>query len=302
MNRNLNISKMKNKLKILSLISIGILILAACQKDPKLNMPDLEMGVIPKLVKDATKSQTINFFDLAAFNGSFTVDTYYADKPQSIEVWVTWKGDKTKKALVQSVTTFPTTIDVTVASLKSLLSTYITAPLIAGDYFKFFTVVTLKNGTVNSAFDSNYRQFNSSIANLPGAGIDLTYTIVCPLNLADFVGKYTMDDGSPSDLCTITVSLDPNNTNGLIINNFYGGTGTGALYPVKISVNRATYAISVPSPQVFAAWLWNPKYLNATLSNLSGTLDACTKNFSFKADLTVSLGSFGTLNYVCTRE
>ncbi len=292
---------MKNKLTILSLVAIGVFLFTACQKDPKLPMPDLQLGVIPQLVKDPAKDQTINFFDLAAFRGSFTVDTYYDDKPASIEVWVTWKGNKAKKALVQNVTTFPTTIDVTIASLKTLLSAYITAPIITGDYFKFYTVITLKDGTVISAFDEA-NQFNSSVPNLPNAGVDLTYTVVCPLNLTDFVGDYTMDDGSPSDLCVITVALDPANPNGLIINNFYGGTGTGTIYPVKISVNRGTYGISVPSPQVFASWLWNPKYLNATLSNLSGTLDACTKDFSFKADLTVSLGSFGTINYVCTKN
>jgi hypothetical protein len=294
---------MKNKLKIILLVSIGILFFVSCQKEPKLNMPDLKLAVVPKLVKDATKDQTINFFDLPAFRGSFTVDTYYADKPESIEVWITFNGDKTKKALVQKVTTFPTTIDVTVASMSALLSAYATpAALISGAYFKFYTVITMKDGTINSAFDSNYKQFYTSVPNLPGSGVDLTYTIVCPLNLADFVGNYTMDDGSPSDLCTITVSLDPANANGLIINNFYAGTGTGTLSPVKISVNRATYGISVPSPQVFATWLWSVNYKNATLSNLSGILDACTKNFAFKADLTVSAGSFGTLNYTCTRE
>ena len=293
---------MKNKLKIILLVSIGFFLLTNCQKDPKLPMPTLTTGVIPKMVKDATKDATINYYDQPAFKGSFSVDTYYADKPESIEVWVTFNGNKAKKALVQKVTTFPTVINVTVASLTTLLSAYITAPLVPGNYFKFYTVINYADGTVNSAFDPAYKQFNSSIANLPGAGIDLTYTIVCPLNLADFVGNYTMDDGSPSDLCTIKVSLDPANPKGLIINDFYAGTGTGALYPVKISVNTATYGISVPSPQVFAEWLWSKSYQNATLSNLSGILDACTKNFSFKADLNVSAGSFGTLSYVCTKQ
>jgi hypothetical protein len=299
--RNFKFIKMKNKFRILLIVALGSILFTTCKKDPDLPMPALQTAVIPKLLKVSTKDQTINFFDQAAFKGSFTVDTYYADKPESIEVWVTWKGDKTKKALVQNVTSFPATIDVTVSSLVSLLSAYVTPPLKTGDYFKFYTVIILKDGTVVSAFDS-MNQFNSSIANMPGASLDLTYTVVCPLNLADFVGDYTMDDGYPSDLCTITVSLDPNNANGLIINNFYGGTGTGDLYPVKISVNKTTYGISVPSPQVFASWLWNTSYKNATLSNLSGTLDACTKNFDFKADLNVSAGSFGTQSFTCTKN
>src|ERR1035437_2190415 len=239
---------MKNKLIILLLGVLGVFLFTTCKKDPKLPIPALQSGVIPKLLKVDTKDATINFFDLAAFNGSFTVDTYYADKPTSIEIWVTFNGDKTKRALVQTVTSFPTTIDVTVASLSTLLAAYMTpADLLAGAYFKFYTVINMKDGSVNSAFD-------------------------------------------------------PNNANGLIIDNFYGGTGTGALHSVHISVNKATYGISVPSPQVFADWLWNPGYKNATLSNLAGTLDACTQNFSFQADLTVSAGSFGRLSYTCTKN
>jgi hypothetical protein len=254
-------------------------------------------------VKVDTKDATINFFDLAAFNGSFTVDTYYADKPTSIEIWVTFNSDKTKRALVQTVTTFPTTVDVTVASLSTLLSAYITpADLVAGAYFKFYTVINMKDGSVSSAFDPNYAQFNTSILNLPGSATNLTYTIVCPLNLTDFVGNYTMDDGSPSDLCTISFALDPDNADGFIINNFYVGTGVGVISPIKFKVNRATYGISLnPSPQVFATYLWNPAWKNGTLANLSGTLDACTLNFSFKADLSATV-SFGTINYTCTRN
>lgn len=265
-------------------------------------MPDLKVSVIPLLVKDATKDQTINFFNLAAFHGIFSVDTYYKDKPQSMEIWVTFNGLLTKKALLETVTSFPGTIDLTLSKLTTALSVT-AASLKAGDYFKFFTVITLSDGTVISGLDATRNQFNSSIPNLPNSAVDLTYTIVCPLVLTDFVGDYTMDDGSPSDLCTITVSLDPGNANGLIINNFYAGTGIGAISPIKLSVNRATYGITLnPSPQVFATWLWSASYKNATLANLSGTLDACTKNFKFKADLTVSAGSFGTLNYVCTKN
>jgi hypothetical protein len=294
---------MENKIKILLIVVLGSFFFTTCQKTPNLPMPELKTAVIPKLVKDAEKDQTINFFNLPAFKGSFTVDTYYADKPQSMEIWVAFDGNLTKKALVQNITSFPTTIDVTISSLVSLLSAYVKqADIISGDYFKFYTVITLNDGTIVSSMDPAYKQFYSSVPNLPGAAVDLTYTVVCPLNLTDFVGDYTMDDGSPSDLCVITVSLDPANANGLIINNFYGGTGTGPLHPVKISVNRATYGISVPSPQVFADWLWSTGYKNATLSNLQGTLDACTKDFSFKADLTVSAGSFGTINYTCTRN
>jgi hypothetical protein len=294
---------MKNKLIILLLGVLGVFLFTTCKKDPKLPIPALQSGVIPKLLKVDTKDATINFFDLAAFNGSFTVDTYYADKPTSIEIWVTFNGNKAKRALVQTVTSFPTTVDVTVAGLSSLLSAFIgPADLVAGAYFKFYTVINMKDGTVSSAFDPNYAQFNTSILNLPGSATNLTYTIVCPLNLSDFVGDYTMDDGSPSDLCTISFALDPDNADGFIINNFYVGTGVGVISPIKFKVNRATYGISLnPSPQVFATYLWNPAYKNGTLANLSGTLDACTLNFSFRADLSATV-SFGPINYTCTRN
>ena len=293
---------MKNKLKILLLAVLGVLLFTTCTKNPKLPMPDLQMGVIPLLKKDATKDQTINVYDLPAFAGSFTVDTYYADKPQSMEIWVAFDGDLTKTALVQNITSFPSKVDITISSLIGLLGTYVNqADLVSGDYFKFYTVITLNDGTVISGIDPAYKQFNSSVPNLPGSAVDLTYTIVCPLNLADFVGDYTMDDGSPSDLCTVSFALDPDNPDGFIINDFYVGTGVGVISPIKFKVNRATYGFSLnPSPQVFATYLWNSSWKNGTLANLSGILDACTLNFSFKADLSATV-SFGTINYTCTR-
>lgn len=300
---NYNLNSMKNKLKILTILAIGIF-LATCQSDPNLPMPKVQKGCIPLVTKDATKDQSISIFDLSGFDGTIKVELYYPkDKAKSMDLMVTMNNDPENTAVVKSdITTFPSTADVTIASLVDILpGLNDVSEIVTGDYFKFYVDVTLPDGSVINGNDTLYSAYSSGINNLPGASLDVTYAVVCPLDLNDFVGDYTMDDGSPSDLCTITVSLDPDNPDGLIIDNFYGGTGTGALYPVKISVDRVTYGISVPSPQVFAEWLWDPSYQNATLSDLKGTLDACTSNFSFKAKLAVSAGSFGTISYTCTK-
>jgi hypothetical protein len=300
---NYNLNSMKNKLKILPILAIGIF-LYTCQSEPELPMPDLQNGVIPLITKDETKDQSISFSDLGGFDGTVEVGLYYpTDKPKSMDLMVTMNNDPENSGAVKSdITSFPTTADITIASIVDILPGLDDAvDIVPGDFFRFYVDVTLPDGTVINGNDTLYAPYGSEVYNLPDASLDVTYTVVCPLDLNDFVGDYTMDDGYPSDLCTITVSLDPDNIDGLIINNFYGGTGTGALYPVKISVNRTTYGISVPSPQVFAEWLWNPAYLNATLSDLKGTLDACTGNFSFKAQLDVSVGGFGLQSYTCTK-
>jgi hypothetical protein len=295
---------MKNKLKILPILAIGIF-LYTCQSEPELPMPDLKTGCIPKITKDVTKDQSISFSDLSGFDGTVKVELYYpADKPKSMNLMVTMNNDQDNTAEVKSnITAFPATADITIASLVDILPALNDASeILPGDYFKFYVDVTLPDGSVIKGNDTLYSAFSSGIANLPDASLDVTYTVVCPLDLNNFVGAYTMDDTYPSDLCTINVSLDPDNPDGLIINDFYAGTGTGALYPVHISVDRVTYAISVPSTQVFAEWLWDPSYTNAALSDLKGTLDACTGNFSFKAKLTMDLGSFGTQSYTCTKN
>jgi len=301
--RNIKLINMKNKLKIISLAVLGIFLFTTCSEDPTLPMPDLQQTVIPLITKDPAKLQNISFFDLAGFSASVVVDVYNDDVPQSMTVMVCMNGDQAKTGVLQAdITSFPTSIDFNITKLIDVIPGLDNlGQLKLGDNFKVYVDMTLKDGTVILGNSLLYSPFDPAVGNLPGSSLVSVWTIVCPLVLTDFVGDYLMDDGYPSDLCTITVSLDPANPNGLIITNFYAGTGTGALYPVKISVNRATYGISVPSPQVFAAWLWNPAYKDATLSNLKGTLDACTKNFSFKADLTVSVGSFGTQSYTCTK-
>jgi hypothetical protein len=300
---NYNLNSMKNKLKILPILAIGIF-LYSCQSEPDLPMPKLQEGCLPLVTKDVTKDQSISFSDLGGFDGTVKVGLYYPnDKPKSMNLMVTMNNDPENSGAVKSnITSFPTTADITVASLVDLLPALNDASeIMPGDFFRFYVDVTLTDGSIVYGNDTLYTAYSGDVANLPDASLDVTYTVVCPLDLNDFVGDYIMDDGSPSDLCTINVTLDPDNPDGLIINNFYGGTGTGELYPVHISVDRVTYGISVPSPQLFAEWLWNPAWTDATLSDLKGTLDACTANFSFKSSLDVSIGGFGTISYTCTK-
>jgi hypothetical protein len=299
---NYNLNSMKNKLKILPILAIGIF-LYTCQSEPDLPMPSVQKGCIPLITKDVTKDQSISFSDLSGFDGTVKVALYYpTDKPKSMNLMVTMNNDPENSGAVKSdITTFPGTADINVASLVDILPGLNNASdIVPGDFFRFYVDVTLPDGSVIYGNDTLYSAYSSGIANLPDASLDVTYTVVCPLDLNDFVGDYTLDDTYPSDLCTVNVSLDPNNPDGLLINNFYAGQ-TGASYPVHISVDRTTYAISVPSPQVFAEWLWDPSYTNATLSDLKGTLDACTGNFAFKAKLYMDLGSFGTQTYTCTK-
>lgn len=295
-------NQMKNKLKIFAIMAVGVLLSTTCTNN--LPMPTLQTGCLPLITKDATKNQTINYLDLTAFDAAVKVDLYYpTDKCKSMDLMVKENGNKNKVGTLKAnITTFPTTAAITMSSLIDALPNLTSVSDInPGDQFKVYTDVTLLDGMVLNGSDTLYAVGSSGIGNLPNISTSVTYTVVCPLDLNDFVGNYTMDDGSPSDLCTIEVSLDPGNPDGLIINDFYAGTGTGALHPVHLNVNRITYGISVPSPQVFADWLWSHSYLNATLSNLSGTLDACTSNFSFKAQLDVSAGGFGTITYTCTK-
>ena len=305
---NYNSNLMKNKLKILTILAIGIFLLPTCQKDPDLRWPDFKFGAIPLVTKDATKDQNIDFNNLSTFTGTVNVDLYFKDKdkPKSMDLMVIMNNDLTNSAVVQAgITSFPTSVNITTTTLVNLLPKLNNqSELKLGDFFRFYVNITLEDGTFINGNDTLYTAYSSALPNWPDASLEVVYTVVCPLDLNEFVGDYEMDDGYPSDLCVVTVSKDPDNApNGLIITNFYGPPNPSAnLKPVKITVNPATYEITLNStPFVLAGWLWSTAYTDFTLDLFKGSLDACTGNFSASALCSCGAGSFGRIPWTFTK-
>jgi hypothetical protein len=292
---------MKNKLKILTILAIGILLFPTCQKDPDLRMPDLQTGIIPLIEKDATKDLNLSFLDLAGFNATVKVDLYYADKPKSMNLMVSMNDDAENTAVVKSnINSFPTSVDVTTANLVDILPGLDSInQLQLGDYFRFYVDVTLEDGTVINGSDTLYAAYSADILSLPGASLDVVYTVVCPLDPAMTVGSYhviSLDWVAEGDV-TITADLEDPNTvyvAGLAaIEGLVEDQG-----PLVMHLDPLTYEV-IADRTVIATDYWG--YTNGAFGG-SGTYNTCTGGYVMKYEISVDEGSFGEYTFTFTRN
>jgi len=289
---------MKKIYKLLFIISVLGIFFISCNKEPNLPMPELKKGVVPKLTLGPNSSNKILTSNLNDFTGSIIVDVYYDDKPKSMDLYVSLND--TSGLLKSNITEFPTTVTFNLNDLVNALPNLESiTEIVSGYKFDFFVVITLDDGTVINSNDTLYEAFSSSLFTQPGVSLDLAFEVVCSLNLADFVGQYDMFDGYPEDNCVVTVALDPDDPDGLIINDMYKGTGVDGIHPYHIKVNRDDYSISAKT-QVVWDDLWG--YGPGTLNPAKGELDACNTGISFIAEMTVSLGSFNKVTFILTKK
>jgi hypothetical protein len=293
---------MKNKLKILLLVTIGILVLATCKKNPDLPMPDLQMTVIPKVTKDITKDQNISFLDLPGFSATVVVDLYFKDKPKSMDLMVIMNDDAANTAVVQSdITTFPSSADVTIGNLVDLLPELDSINQIQlGDYFRFYVDLTLEDGTVINGYDTLYSSFDPSVVNLPGSSINVVYSVVCPLDQALTVGSfYALSP--PSDWNSkgnITITADPEDPNKLYVAGLAVIDGETEDAPLVMHLDPLTYAVIADKTVIDLDFYG---YTNYYFKG-SGTFNTCTNVYTMKLEIGSDAGSWGEFNYTFTRN
>lgn len=292
---------MKNKLKIILMASIGLFLLSNCQKDPELNMPTLQKSVIPLVTKDAAKDQNISIYVLAGFKGTVIVNTYYKDLPKSMNLMVVMNGDRTNSATVKAnITSFPTKVDFDLAKMVELLPKLASLnDLKLGDYFTFYTDMTLEDGTLILGNDPTYNQVNSAVLNLPGSSLSVKYTIACPLDPLMTVGSYrsvSADWGVDGD---ITITADPADPNKLYVSGLEEMEGLiEDQGPLVMYLNPLSYVVTAPK-KVLASVAW--QYHNIAYEG-KGTYNTCTGAFEMKFTITVTEGSFGDNAFTFTRN
>jgi hypothetical protein len=284
---------MKNKLKILLFGAVGVFLFTACQKDPKLNMPSLETGVVPLVTKDATKDQNVSFLNLAGFNGSVVVNTYYKDLPKSMDLMVTMNNDQLNSGVVKSgITTFPTTVNFNIASLVDILPGLDSIKqLQLGDNFKFYVNITMPDGSVINGNDTLYALTNTSIKNLPGSSLTVTYNVACALDYALTVGSYH-SYSPPSDWNSegdITLTADPDDPNKILVRGIE--TIEGLIEdkgPLVMHINPVTYAVTADKSVIVSDFFG---YHNGAYAG-TGTYNTCTGTYDMKFDITADEGTF----------
>ena len=292
---------MKNKLKIILLVSIGMLFFATCQKDPTLNMPKLQLAVIPKVTKDVAKDQNISFLDLSGFKGTVIVDLYYKDKPKSMDLMVCMNGDVAKSAIVKAgITSFPTSTDFTLANLIDLLPGLDNMNQITlGDYFKFYVDITLEDGTVIKGNDPTYASNNTSIANLPGSSINVVYTVACALDPILTVGSYHSVSVDWATDGNVTITADPNDPNTVYVKDLETNDGVNEdKGPLVMHINPLTYVVTADKT-ILASSAFG--YHNLSYAG-TGTYDTCTGTYTMVFDICVVEGCWYTNHFTMTRN
>jgi hypothetical protein len=280
---------MKN-IKIVSSLLLALSIfVASCSSDGNGNLPDLERVPIPLLKLDDNADVLIQ--EPTEFKGKFTVDMYFKNDvaPKQVDIVVAKNGDyKTVKILQAAVTTFPVTVDIDAAKLATAFGMNV-SQIVPGDFFEVGTNIITQSGMTIPAFSDVSNQFSADVSNFPGSSLSLKYPVVCPLDLDEFVGKFTaVDPGFMEYDYPVTITREGENV--LVITGFVDDPES----VIKVTVDPRTTKTSVPStlatPSIFG-------YHNLRVVG-TGEINACTNSFTINLGYTVDEGNFG--NYLLT--
>lgn len=274
-------------------IIIAITLLSACRKSDNPNIPDLTRVPVPLITK-GDGDLTISKDDPAAFKGSFVVDNFFKGNstPKKLDVVIIKNGDNSSVVhFKDDVTTYPTTLDITGAQLIDLFG-----PMVLGDKFTIGANVTTESGEMFEAFPNvktslgiYINPYGAGINNLPGASPQISYSVVCPIDLNAFLGAATVvDDFFWEDTYPVTVELaSPGVLKVTGINQQPNSS-------VLININEGTYGASITKyivgPGSVASYVG--PYTNLTMDG-KGSVDACKTEINLNIGWTVDQGSFG---------
>lgn len=293
--------------KFLSILIIAIVtIVVGCRKDDNPRLPDgIKSAPIPLLKKDPASTLLIQ--DPAAFTSKFSLQLYFPNgiKPKKMDIVVARNGKYTEadvKVLKADVTTFPSDITVTGTQLAQLFGLALT-DIVPGDKFELRANITLNDGTLlkgfpetvairNAAGDTiklvTLAPYGTDASTFPGSNPTITYRAVCPLNLDDFVGTFTMEDPGFYE-GTYPVTLERDGADRLKLTG-YAADGATPVAVFYLTVNLTEQTISI-AKQKYADLVFG--YHNPNVEG-SGVVDACNIGMTLTLDNSVDEGSFGS--------
>ncbi|MFO7370636.1 MAG: hypothetical protein R6X09_10235 [Bacteroidales bacterium] len=292
---------MKNKIKILLILAVGVITLPMCQKDPDLRIPDLQTGVAPLIEKNTDLDQTIDIFYPEDFEAAVNVDLFFEDMPQSMEIMVAYNDDVTNRAVLrENITSFPTSVNFTMENLIALLPEFDSVEqLNPGDFFRVYAVITLKNGTVIDGLDTLYNAYNPSISNQPGSSVSVRYPVVCPFDPDFAQGDYHCVSEDWSVDGDVIITVDPDDPTTFYIAGMAELDGaTEDLGPLVMHINPVTYAVTVDKTALASDFFG---YTNFSYEG-TGVFNSCDGSYEMSLKPTVAEGGWGTFTYTFTRN
>jgi len=246
---------MKNiKLIFASLVAAAMVL--SCNDDGGDSVRAVQYGAVPNIKKVEGTDAIIDLVEVQAGNDfalSFTVDRGFGD-PASMDIvafYIKTDGTAEKAILAANVTTFPTTINVTKATLVNAYESLAgDADFELGDQLKISADVTLKDGTVIKLLKdgTGAQNYGQDIANSTVFSVIQVYTVSCPSDLGGTYNVVTSGastdtgptpDENPIANYATTVTLTDNGGGDYTMSD-----GTGGLYVLWYDIYGSTPANS----------------------------------------------------------
>jgi hypothetical protein len=267
---------------------------AGCRKEDNPLLPDLIRVPTPLITKDATTSQVIDAQNPDNFSGKFMVDLFFEDdvQPEKFDIVVIKNGDRANPKLLNTVTTFPTTLTITGTQLKNLFGT----PIVLGDRFDIGANIVI-GGQTYLAFPTTGVAHASGVAGQPGASTFIRYEAVCEFNPSIYAGDFEVvtdewGDYNPGDIVQIT-PIDAT--------SFSFKYPADDAEPIIIKVNPADNSVSV-TKQVYGSGYgssWAFGLISAeSVPSIENFVAPCDGVVSVVLKHTVSAGNFGNFKIV----
>lgn len=171
--------------KLLIYALVPLFLMVACRKTDNPKIPALDRVPLIQLTVDKTADATISALTPDAFSGKFTVSMFYPDdtNPSKVDIVVIKNGNKNNVKTVQvGLTSFPTTINLTGALIKSLFG----VSSVLGDTYTLGSNITTADGKVFPAFSTLGETNNGGISSIAGSTPQITYAAVCQFKMTDY--------------------------------------------------------------------------------------------------------------------
>lgn len=225
---------------ILSFLFLLMIILPGCRKEDNPKIPDIIEVPLPYFEKDPSTSLTISAQDPTTFSAKFSVDNFFKAgiPPKEMDIVIIRNEDPLSvKTLLENVTTFPTTIEITGQQLLDLFG----EPIALGDRFDIGANITTQDNQTFPAFDAIGNAYGAGVASMPGVAPVIRYEAVCAFTASEYGGDFEVvtdewADYTPGTIVPVTVIDDTH------LSFFYASDNAK---PIIVEVDLATNETSV---------------------------------------------------------
>ncbi|MBD0824164.1 hypothetical protein [Aestuariibaculum marinum] len=262
--------------KILAILFAFTLAFCGCEDTNDNLVGSRGVAIVPIISNIDPAFYTSN---LEASYVEFNVDLEDGDTVDAAEVQVTFNGET---AVLQDIESFPATI--TIPALDAIEALGISESDVEIDDFFLYHVVTTKNG-VSSRSTAALKVF-----------------VTCEFDPALASGSYHVVSEDWEVEGDVTITADPNNPFLIGIAGIYemegGAPNDNILY---LNINPSNFNVTGEKTLLGPSAPWGA-YTNYYYTPTSGLYKSCTGTFEMSFAITVDEGSFGSYNFVFTKN